>query len=115
VIFKSCKNPQLAWEFIKSMITKKNDLKLLELTSQLPRRKNLDSDSTFSDYFNSNPKMEIFAKQSKYVKGTDSSPVLKEVFDIISQEYEACVIYGAKTPQQAINDAAASVDLLFLK
>lgn len=115
VIFKSCKNPQLAWEFIKSMITKKNDLKLLELTSQLPRRKNLDSDSTFSDYFKSNPKMEIFAKQSKYVKGTDSSPVLKEVFDIISQEYEACVIYGAKTPQQAINDAAASVDLLFLK
>ena len=115
VIFKSCRNPQLAWEFIKSMITEKNDLKLLKLTSQLPRRKNLDSDSTFSDYFKSNPKMRIFAKQSKYVKGTDSSPVLKEVFDIISQEYEACVIYGVKTPEQAINDAAASVDLLFLK
>jgi len=115
VIFKSCKNPQLAWEFIKNMISEKNDLKFLELTTQLPRRKNLDTDVAFSDYFSSNPKMQVFAKQSRYVKGTDSSPVLKEVFDIISQQYEACVIYGVKTPEQAITDAASAVDLLFLK
>jgi multiple sugar transport system substrate-binding protein len=81
----------------------------------VPRRKNLDTDVAFSDYFISNPKMKVFAKQSSYVKGTDSSPVLKEVFDIISQQYEACVIYGVKTPEQAITDAASAVDLLFLK
>jgi multiple sugar transport system substrate-binding protein len=115
VIFKSCKNPQLAWEFIKFMISKKNDLKLLEITTQLPRRKQLDKDTMFVDYFNTNPKMKVFATQSNYVKGTDSSPVLKEVFDIISQEYEACVIYGTKKPEQAINDAANAVNLLFLK
>ena len=56
--------------------------------------------------------MKIFAEQSKYIKGTDVSPVLKEIFDMISQEYEACVIYGTKTPKQAINDAAKSVSLL---
>ena len=115
VIFKSCKDPQLAWEFIKNMINKENDLKLLEITAQLPRRKQLDTDTMFVNYFNLNPKMKIFAKQSNYVKGTDSSPVLKEVFDIISQEYEACVIYDTKTPKQAINDAANAVNLLFLK
>ncbi len=115
VIFNTCKDPQAAWEFIKFMITKENDLKLLELTSQLPRRKNLYNDSLFAGYFNANPKMKTFAKQSKYVKGTDSSPVLKEVFDLISQEYEASVIYGVKTPEQAINDAAHAVNLLFLK
>ena len=59
--------------------------------------------------------MKIFADQSKYVRGTDASPVLKEVFDLISQEYEACVIYGMKTPEQAVKDASDAVNLLFLK
>jgi multiple sugar transport system substrate-binding protein len=35
-----------------------------------------------------------------------------EVFDIISQEYEACVIYGRKTPEAAVKDAADAVDVL---
>lgn len=115
VIFKTCKRPQAAWEFIKSMIAEKGDLKLLELTNQLPRRKNLDQSSFFKEYFRNNPKMKIFAEQSKYVRGTDASPVLKEVFDLISQQYEACVVYGRKTPEEAIKDAADAVNLLFLE
>jgi multiple sugar transport system substrate-binding protein len=59
--------------------------------------------------------MKIFADQSEYVKGTDASPVLKEIFDLISQQYEDCVVYGMKTPEQAINDAADAVNLLFLE
>lgn len=115
VIFKTCKNPKAAWEYIKYLIDKKGDLKLLQITNQLPRRKNIDTDPYFSEYFKNNPKMKIFGEQSKYVKGTDASPVLKEVFDLISQEYEACVIYDKKTPEQAIKDAADAVNLLFLK
>jgi multiple sugar transport system substrate-binding protein len=115
VIFNTCQDPQLAWEFIKTMITKESDLKLLELTTQLPRRKNIDKESPFIEYFEANPKMRAFAKQSNYVRGTDSSPVLKEIFDIISQEYEACVIYGVKSPEQALRDAEHAVNLLFLE
>lgn len=115
VIFKTCINPQAAWDYIKTMIKKEGDLKLLEITNQLPRRKNLNSDPYFDYYFTNNPKMKIFADQSKYVRGTDASPVLKEVFDLISQEYEACVIYGKKTPEKAIKDASDAVSLLFLK
>ncbi|MCL6099465.1 MAG: extracellular solute-binding protein [Bacteroidetes bacterium] len=115
VIFKTCPDPQLAWSFLKYMLEEKNDLKLLEMTNQLPRRKNLETNLLFEDYFNKNPKMRIFAEQAKYVKGTDQSPVLKEVFDLISQEYEACVIYGTKTPEEAVKDAAKAVNLLFLK
>ncbi|MBU2446381.1 MAG: extracellular solute-binding protein [Bacteroidetes bacterium] len=114
VIFNSCKNPAAAWEYLKTMIDLKGDLELLETTNQLPRRKNLDINLFYIDYFNKNPKMKTFALQSKYVKGTDASPVLKEVFDLISQQYEACVIYGMKTPEQAIKDAADAVNLLFL-
>lgn len=115
VIFKTCKYPQAAWNYIKTMIDTEGDLKLLEITNQLPRRKNLNSNPFFNDYFTNNPKMKIFADQSEYVKGTDASPVLKEIFDLISQQYEACVVYGKKTPREAITDAADAVNLLFLE
>jgi multiple sugar transport system substrate-binding protein len=97
------------------MLKKENDLRLLEVSNQLPRRKNLDSDPLFEKYFADNPKMIPFAKQAKYVKGTDSALYLKEVFDLISQEYEACVVYGKKTPEQALQDAEHAVNLLYIK
>ncbi len=115
VIFKTCPNAELAWRFIKFMIEKQNDLKLLEYTNQLPRRKDLETDTAFAEYFKNNPKMVEFAKQAKYVKGTDPYPNLTEVFDIISQEYEASVIYGKKSAQQALDDAAKAVNLLYMK
>jgi multiple sugar transport system substrate-binding protein len=97
------------------MLNEENDLKLLEFSNQLPRRKNIEENPLYADYFNNNPKMKKFAEQAKYVKGTDASPVLKEVFDLISQQYEACVVYGVKSPEQAIKDAAEAVNLLFLE
>lgn len=112
VLFNTCKEPQEAWEFIKTMISKAGDKRLLELSGQLPRRKDLATDPYFKDYFDQNPKAVIFAQQANYVKGTDNSEVIVEVFDILSQAYEACVIYNKKTPEQAIADAAAAVDLL---
>jgi multiple sugar transport system substrate-binding protein len=115
VIFKTTRNAQQTWEFVKFMVSRENDLRLLEITNQLPRRKHLDTDPFFAKYFKDNPKMEIFGRQADYVKGTDACPVLKEVFDLISQEYEACVVYGKKSPEQALNDAEKAVNLLFLK
>lgn len=114
VIFNTCENPKNAWEFLKTVINEKGDLQFLEMTTQIPRRKNLLENPYFQEYFQQNIMMKIFAKQAKYVKGTDPSPVLKEVFDLISQEYEACVVYGTKTPEKAIEDAANAVNLLFL-
>lgn len=114
VIFNTCEDPKNAWEFLKTVINEKGDLQFLEMTTQIPRRKNLLENPYFQEYFQQNTMMKIFAKQAKYVKGTDPSPVLKEVFDLISQEYEACVVYGTKTPEKAIEDAANAVNLLFL-
>ena len=112
VIFNTCRNPQQAWEFLSFVINKENDHTLLEITTQLPRRKNLFENPYFKNYFDKNPKMVPFAKQARFVKGTDPCPVLKEIFDIISQEYEACVIHGVKSPEDAIADAAKSSQLL---
>jgi multiple sugar transport system substrate-binding protein len=115
VIFKTSPDPLLAWEFIKFITSKKNDYQFLSITNQLPRRKNLSNDPYFSDYFSRNPKMIPFAEQSKYVKGTDQALYLKEVFDLISQEYEASVVYGIKTPEEALSDAEKAVNLLYMK
>lgn len=115
VMFSTCKNPVLAWEFLKTVISEQGDFLLLKMVNQFPRRKDLTTNSLYSDYLKQNSKMEDFAKQAKYVKGTDISPVLKEVFDLISQEYESCVVYGVKTPEEAIHDAAKAVNLLLEK
>lgn len=115
VIFNTCKNPNTALKFLKEMLSEENDLKLLEFSNQLPRRRSLDQNKLYFDYFDQNPKMKTFAKQAHFVKGTDASPVLKEVFDLISQQYEACVVYGIKSPEEAVKDAAEAVNLLFLE
>jgi multiple sugar transport system substrate-binding protein len=112
VVFNTCKNPQAAWDFVRTMIDKKGDLQLLSLTGQLPRRKDLESDPFFEHYFRTNQLMMPFARQLPFVKGVDNCEVIVEVLDIISQEYEACVVYGKKTPAQAIADAESAVNVL---
>jgi len=112
VVFNTCENPRLAFEFIKTMVDEQGDLKFLEINSQLPRRKGLDTLSYFSEYFTEHPELRVFAKQAKYIKGVDNCEALNEVFDIISQEYEACVLYNIKSPEKAIADAEKAVNIL---
>ncbi len=112
VIFNTCKQPLAAWEFIKTLIDKNGDLQLMEITGQLPRRKGIESDPFYTTFFQKNPMLLPFAKQVKYTRGIDNSDVIVEVLDIISQEYEACVVYGKKTPEKAIEDAEKAVNVL---
>ena len=115
VIFNTCSDSQRAWEFIKTLINKEGDLQLLQITGQLPRRKNLLTDRYYSAFLKANPMMLPFVKQLPFVKGDDNSEVIVEVLDIISQEYEACVVYGKKTPEKAISDAESAVNVLLGK
>lgn len=115
VIFNTCTDPQRAWEFVKTMINKDGDLQLLSATGQLPRRKNLLTDAYYASFIKSNPMLRPFLKQLPFVRGDDNSEVIVEVLDIISQEYEACVVYGKKTPEKAISDAEAAVNVLLGK
>jgi multiple sugar transport system substrate-binding protein len=115
VLFNTCSDPQAAWEFLQTLVSKEGDLQLLEISGQLPRRKDLESDTFYKQYFDRNPMMMRFAQQLPFVKGIDNSEVIVEVLDIISQEYEACVVYGRKTPEKAIADAAKAVNVLLGK
>ncbi len=112
VIFNTCEDPNLAFEFIKTMLSEAGDLQFLKTTNQLPRRQGLQDLPGFREFFVQNPKMQVFAEQARYVRGADISESLIEVFDIISQEYEACVLYQVKTPEQAVADAERAVNVL---
>jgi multiple sugar transport system substrate-binding protein len=112
VIFNTCSDPLTAWEFLKTLISEKGDFDLLRVTGQFPRRKNISTNPVFESFLNENPKLKPFAAQADYIRGVDNHPNIVEVFDIISQEYEACVIYGRKTPEKAVKDAADAVNVL---
>jgi multiple sugar transport system substrate-binding protein len=112
VIFRTAPNPKAAWDFVKFMTSRKNDYLLLSITNQLPLRQGLQSDPVFHNYFEENPKMLPFALQARYVRGIDAAPMMKEVFDAIAQEFEACVVFSVKSPEQAVADAAARVALI---
>jgi len=105
-IFSTTKHPAAAWEFARFLISKQADLRLLEVCSQIPLRKNLTTNPLYQRYFAANPMMTKFAEQAIYTRGVDGSSVLKEIFDAISQEYEACAIYGKRTPEEAVANAA---------
>jgi multiple sugar transport system substrate-binding protein len=115
VVFNTCHDPVAAWDFIKTLVSEYGDQDFLELSSQLPRRNDLTENPVFKHYFDENPNMQPFAEQAKYLRGIDSNPYMKEVLDLISQEYEACVVFNKKSPEDAIRDAAEAVDLLYLK
>jgi len=112
VVFNTCEDPELAFEFIKTMVNISGDSLFLKLSYQMPRRTGIDTIPAFQNFFNNNPKFKVFAKQAKHVKGIDNCEVITEVLDIISQEYEACVLYNLKTPEKAIADAEKAVNVL---
>ena len=104
-IFGTSKHPREAWEFVKFLLQARNDLMLLKITDQIPVRGDLLKNPLFVDYFRRNPKMVMFAEQALYTRSIDAGPDLKEILDAISQEYEACAVYGRITPSQAVSDA----------
>ena len=105
-IFSTTDYPAESWEFAKFLISEKADSLLLVLTSQIPIRKNLTSDPRYADYFSKNPGMIKFADQAVFTRGVDGASELKEIFDAISQEFEACAVYDARTPEESIHLAA---------
>jgi len=112
VIFSTCSDPGQAFEFIKTMVDEEGDLLFIQMTKQLPRRQGLDTLSAYSGFFDENPRSRVFAEQAKYVRGIDNCEVITEVFDVITQEYEACVLYNMKEPEEAIADAEKAVNVI---
>jgi multiple sugar transport system substrate-binding protein len=104
-IFSTARHPKEAWQFVKYLVAADHDAMLMEYCDQLPIRGDLATNPIFQSYFEQKPEMRQFALQVPYTRSMDDARDLKEIFDALSQEYEACAVYGQKTPAEAIGDA----------
>ena len=101
-IFSTSKHPEAAWAFIRFMISKQADLRLLEICTQFPLRRDLLSDTLYTDYFKENPVMIPFAELVPTTRGFDQNPALQEVFDAINSQFDAACIQGARDTDRAV-------------
>ncbi|MFA6456145.1 MAG: extracellular solute-binding protein [Bacteroidota bacterium] len=111
-VFSTTKHPKEAWEFVKFLVQAKYDLMLLQIANQIPIRGDLLSNPIFAEYFKQNPLMIEFARQAVYTRSVDAAPDLKEIFDAISQEYEASAVYGKKSPMEATLAAQKRINVI---
>lgn len=111
-VFNTTKHPRAAWEFLKFLVGAEHDLLLLEIANQIPVRGDLLTNPLFADFFRRNPMMIKFAEQAVYTRGVDAAPDLKEILDALSQEYEACAVYGIHSPDEATRQAVRRAQLI---
>ncbi len=110
-IFRACRNPELAAEFIEFATSRENDLALLEAAGQLPFRQGLTTEPDFVAALQRAPgPLAGFALQSPWVRPVDNVSDLSEVLSILSQELVLCAVQGTKEPARALQDAARRVD-----
>ncbi len=105
-IFGTTRYPAASYAFAKYLISSEADLKLLEYTLQIPIRRDMLTNPLYAPFFQENPNLVCFAEQALYTRGMDGVSDLKEIFDAISQEYEACAIFNRREPAQAVANAA---------
>jgi multiple sugar transport system substrate-binding protein len=101
-IFSTTRHPEAAWAFAQYLLRPESDLLLLQYCDQIPVRRDLLTNPLFMDYFAQNPTMVEFARQAQRIRGIDTAPDLKEIYDTLSQIYEACAVFGKITPDEAV-------------
>ncbi len=111
-IFSNTEHPDESWAFTKFLVTRQADLRLLELTRQIPIRDDLLSDTLYADFFRQNPRVVPFAEQAPYTRGVDAVPSFQEILDALAQEYEAAAVYGVRSPSEATEEAIERIRLI---
>lgn len=108
-IFTTSKHPAEAWEFVKFIISAENDARFMDMTSQIPYRRNLENDPRFAAIIKKQPLIARFVEQSHNTRGVDSVGRIIEVFDAIAQEYQYCAVLGGESAREAVDTAAERV------
>ncbi len=111
-IFSTTKYPRESWEFVKFLISREADYKLLTEASQIPIRQGLLTEPPFSSFLHENPKLARFAEQAAYTRGVDAVRDFKEILDVVSRYYERASVYGKLTPEEATADMIDAIEVL---
>ncbi len=108
-VFSTTRHPVAAARFVAYLTSSEADRLLIEEAAQLPYRRGLGSDRRFAEALTRWPTLEAYAALADRGRDIDIDPDIVEVFDILSEAYEAAAIYGTLGPEQAVGQAAAEV------
>ncbi len=107
-LYSACKNQGTAWDVLKFSTSKAQDQKLLEMTGQMPLRKNLQS--TYADYFKANPAYQAFGDQASRTVEVPPGPNTVEMLQTFRDAWSNAVIFGKGDVKSALDGAATKID-----
>lgn len=106
-IFSTTQHVDAAAQFVAYLTSPAADRLLIEEASQLPYRRGLATDARFSRSLAQSPTLPAFARLVEHTRDIDLDPDIVEIFDILSEAYEAAGIYGVTPVKVALARAAA--------
>ncbi len=105
-IFSTTKHVDAAARFVAYLTSPEADRLLIEEASQLPFRRGLASDPRFTTALQRWPTLTSYAVHVERTRDLDIDPDIVEIFDLISEAYEASGIYGIVPVPVALTRAA---------
>jgi multiple sugar transport system substrate-binding protein len=109
-LFTACENQATAWDLLKFATSEEQDGALLEITGQMPMRTGLVD--TYPEYFEANPDYAVFADQAGRTVEVPNVPNSIEVWQTLRDAWSESVIFGDSDPQEALTEAASTIDEL---
>ena len=105
-VFSTTRHPVAAARFVAYLMSPEADRLLIEEAAQLPYRRALESDGRFAAALARWPTLPAYAARADRGRDIDIDPDIVEIFDILSEAYEAAAIYGRMSPEEAVREAA---------
>jgi multiple sugar transport system substrate-binding protein len=105
-VFSTTQHPVAAARFVAFLTSPEADRLMIEQAAQLPYRRSLASDGRFAEALTRWPTLQAYAMHADRGRDIDLDPDIVEVFDILSEAYEAAAIYGTVPPARAVQAAA---------
>jgi multiple sugar transport system substrate-binding protein len=106
-IFSTTRHPDAAARFVAYLTSPAADRLLIEEASQLPYRRALASDPRFTTSLARWPTLATYATYVERTRDLDIDPAVVEIFDLLSDAYEAGAVYGTMSVRQALSKAAS--------
>ena len=107
-LYSACKNQATAWDVLKFSTSEEQDQKLLEITGQMPIRKDLQA--TYADYFAANPAYQAFGDQASRTVEVPPGPNTVQMLQAFRDAWTESVIFGKGDVHEALDNAAAEID-----
>ncbi|GIF17015.1 extracellular solute-binding protein [Actinoplanes teichomyceticus] len=106
----ACANRGTAWDFLRFSTSREQDGKLLEMTGQMPLRRDLTRE--YPAFFTAHPQYRVFAAKVAHVVEVPNVPDSVEVWQAFRDAWTNSVIFGRADPAKALTDASTQIDEL---